>query len=176
MKYLKQSSLSPKVEIRSSPLQGRGMFAKELIKAGEPVVIWGGNFVNEVKARKAKQQGKAIQQIDDDLWDVFDYETRNDDPSYNHNHSCDPNTWMKDEVTIIARLEIEPEEELTVDYAMFVLDENYKMPGECKCGTTLCRHLITGKDWRLPELQKRYKNHFSPLLNKRIKKFIEKSV
>lgn len=176
MRYPKQSSLSPKVEILSSSLQGKGMFAKELIKAGETVVIWGGNFVNEIEARKAKQQGKAVQQIDDDLWDVFDYETRNDDPSYNHNHSCDPNTWMKDEVTIVARRKINPEEELTVDYAMFVLDDNYKMLGECRCGTSLCRRTITGKDWRLPELQKRYKNHFTPLLNKRIKNLTKKAL
>ena len=139
------------------------------------MVIWGGDFVKGVQARRAKKDGKAIQQIDDDLWDVFDYKTRNDDPSYNHNHSCDPNTWMKDEVTIIARRKIKPREELTIDYAVFVLDINYKMPSNCKCGTNLCRHDITGKDWQRKELQKRYKNHFSPYLNRKIKKLKKRS-
>ncbi len=170
-KYLKKSWISPKVEERDSSFQGKGLFAKERISKGEVIVIWGGKFVNKIKAKLAKQKGKAIQQIDEDLWDVFDYETRNDDPSYNHNHSCDPNTWMKDEVTIIARRNIKPEEELTIDYGLFVLDENYKMSGRCKCGTTFCRKTITGKDWKLLKLQKRYKNHFNPLLNKKIKKF-----
>ncbi|HLC52886.1 MAG TPA: SET domain-containing protein-lysine N-methyltransferase [Candidatus Nanoarchaeia archaeon] len=172
-KYLKESWITPKVNEMDSLLHEKGLFAKEPINKGEVVVIWGGNFVNETEARKAKEEGRAIQQIDNDLWDVFDYETRNDDLSYNHNHSCNPNTWMRDEVTIIARRKIKPEEELTIDYVMFVLDENYKMPNACKCGTTLCRQTITGKDWQLSKLQKRYKNNFNPGLNKRIKKLNE---
>ncbi len=168
-KYLKESWINPRVEVRDSHSQGLGLFAKEPIEKGEVVVIWGGNFMDEVEAQKAKQQGKAIQQIDANLWDVFDYETRNEDPSYNHNHSCDPNTWMKDEVTIIAKRNIDKDEELTIDYAMFVIDDNYVMSGECKCGSNLCRRTITGKDWRRNDLQERYKGHFSPYLVREIK-------
>ncbi len=167
--YLKESWISPKVEVRDSHSHGLGLFAKEPIEKDEVVIIWGGNFTNETEARKAKKEGKAIQQIDDNLWDVFDYETRNEDPSYNHNHSCDPNTWMIDEVTITARREIDQDEELTIDYAVFVIDENYVIPGECKCGSNVCRHRITGKDWQRKDLQERYKNNFSPYLNKKIK-------
>lgn len=167
-KYLKQSWISPKVEQRNSPTHGLGLFAKEPINEGETVVIWGGDFMNTAEAQKEKQKGKAIQQIEENLWDVFDYASRNDDPSYNHNHSCDPNTWMQDEVTISARRSIKPEEELTIDYAVFVLDEDWELPGECKCGTALCRHKITGKDWQRKDLQERYKNHFSPYLNRKI--------
>ncbi len=127
-----------------------------------------------VEAQKAKWEGKAVQQIDEDLWEVFDYATRNDDPSYNHNHSCDPNTWMQDEVTITARRNIKPKEELTIDYAMFELDESWVMPGECTCETTFCRHTITGKDWQRKDLQRRYKNHFSPYLNRKIKQVASK--
>lgn len=156
--------------MRGSQFHGKGLFAKKLINIGEVVVIWGGHFVKEVQARRAEKNGKAIQQIDEDLWDVFDYKTRNDDPSYNHNHSCDPNTWMKDEVTIIARRKIKPGEELTIDYTVFVLNINYKMPGECKCGSKLCRKIITGNDWKNKSLQKKYENHFSPLINKLIKR------
>jgi len=166
--YLKQPWISPKVEVRDSPVHGLGLFAKERIEAGEAVAIWGGDFVTEAEAQKAKQEGKVIQQIGEDLWDVFDYETRHDDPTYNHNHSCDPNTWMQDEVTIGARRSIEPDEELTIDYAMFVIDDSWVMPVACGCGTTRCRHNITGQDWKLKELQERYAGHFSPLLLKQI--------
>ena len=168
-RYNKKSWISPKVEERESPLHGKGLYAKEPIEKGEVVIMWGGDFVNALEAKKAKRAGKAIQQIDEDLWDVFDYETRNDDSSYNHNHSCDPNTWMKDEVTIIARRDIEKDEELTIDYAMFVMDENYVMSGECKCGSALCRHTIIGKDWQKKDLRQKYKGHFSPYLEKKIK-------
>src|SRR3989338_7410869 len=169
-KYLKESLISPKVEVRNSPSHGLGLFAKELISEGEAVITWGGDFMSGVEAQKAKQEGKAIQQIEENLWDVFDHATRNDDPSYNHNHSCDPNTWMEDEVTISARRDILPEEELTIDYATFVVDDNYIMPGECKCGTELCRRTITGKDWQKRDLQERYGEHFSPHLNARIQR------
>ena len=167
-KYLTMSWISPKIEVRKSLSHGLGLFAKESIRKGEVIVIWGGDFVDTAKAQKAKQKGKAVQQIDENLWDVFDYETRNDDPSYNHNHSCDPNTWMEDEVTISTRRYIKPDEELTIDYTLFVLDDSWIMPGKCTCTTALCRQTITGKDWLLIELQKRYKNHFSPLINRRI--------
>ncbi|MEN9626675.1 MAG: hypothetical protein RL557_1003 [archaeon] len=168
-KYLTESWINPKIEVRQSPSHGLGLFAKESLNEGEVLVIWGGYFTDTFEAQKAKQKGKAIQQIAEDVWDVFDYETRHDDPSYNHNHSCDPNTWMQDEVTISARRNIKPNEELTIDYAMFILEDNWIMPGKCKCASILCRHTITGKDWKLKKLQKRYKNHFSPLINKRIK-------
>src|SRR3989338_9027079 len=118
-KYLKESLISTKVEERNSPSHGLGLFAKELKSEGEVVITWGGDFMNGVEAQKAKQEGKAIQQIEENLWDVFDHETRNDDLSYNHNHSCDPNTWMEDEVTISARRIIKPNEELTIDIFYF---------------------------------------------------------
>ena len=39
------------------------------------------------------------------------------------NHSCDPNVWMQDEVTLAARRDIAIGEELTIDYAMIEGDE-----------------------------------------------------
>jgi SET domain-containing protein len=166
--YLAHSWLSPKVEVRTSVAHGKGMFATEAISEGEIVSVWGGEFVNASEATKAKEVGMAIQQIDENLFEVFDYAKREEDPTYLHNHSCDPNTWMQDEVTITARREIKPGEELTIDYAMFVLDENYVMPVECQCGSVFCRHTITGKDWQKKELQERYKGHFSPYLKGKI--------
>ena len=39
---------------------------------------------------------------------------------------------------------------------------------ECACGAVSCRGKITGYDWMLPELQIRYRGHFSPYLAARI--------
>ncbi len=41
---------------------------------------------------------------------------------------------------------------------------------ECLCSSPVCRHTVTGNDWMLPELQKRYKGYFSPFLQHRIDK------
>jgi len=84
------------------------------------------------------------------------------------NHSCDPNLWMKDEITLMARREIAAGEELMADYMMWEANEDYRAAWQCSCGSPLCRRNITGRDWRLPELQETYRNHFSPFLNERI--------
>lgn len=114
-----------KVEIKPSRIHGKGTFAKAPIAKGEVVAIWGGNYVDKEKAEEAsKNPNNRVQQIDCDVFEVFSYENRADDPTYFHNHSCDPNTWMEDEVTLSARYNIKTNQELTIDYAMFEPNEN----------------------------------------------------
>jgi hypothetical protein len=38
----------------------------------------------------------------------------------------------------------------------------------CECGSEICRHQVTGEDWRLPDLRQRYQGYFSPYLQRRI--------
>ena len=45
-------------------------------------------------------------------------------------------------------------------------DDDYSL--ECKCGAPNCRKILTGKDWQLPELQKRYAGYFSTYLARKI--------
>lgn len=59
------------------------------------------------------------------------------------NHSCNANTAF-DGLNIIAKRQIPPEEELTLDYASF-LDENAE-PFNCLCGAANCRGLIKGEE------------------------------
>lgn len=165
-KSLQSTWLSPKITIQDSSVGGKGMFANNDIGKGESLVIWGG-YTNRNEAEKAKEEGKLVMQWDDDLFSV---EERGDDEGYFINHSCEPNIWMQDAFTLTSKRYIHEGEELTADYAMWEADENYVSKWECKCDSENCRKRITGKDWRLPELQERYKRHFSPLINKRIKK------
>ena len=165
--YPQKSWLNPKIEIKISHLHGKGMFAKEHIAPGEVVVVWGGEFVSKEEAEKAQQKRSIlVMQLDDDL---FSIEERGDDDTYFMNHSCDPNVWMKDAITLVARRDILRGEELTADYALWE-GGNYISQWNCVCGSSLCRKRITGQDWKIPLLQKRYKAHFSPLINKRINK------
>jgi SET domain-containing protein len=161
--------INPKIKIRESPGKGKGMFAEELISKGEKVMVWGGkwgmDYMNKKEAEKASKAGKLIMQWDDDL---FSAETRGDSEGYFINHSCNPNTWMVDAFTHVARRDIKPGEEVNNDYALMEADENFVANWECGCGSKLCRGRFIGRDWRLPELQMRYKGHFSPLINKRI--------
>lgn len=173
-RYRKEPWLNPKVEVRSSGIHGKGIFAKEPLSQGETVAIWGGNYVSKFEADRAKTSNPdlRIRQIDDDVFEIFTRKAAGNDPTYFQNHSCDPNTWMENEVTIAAKRRIEGGEELTIDYAMFEADESYVLTENCVCMSSECRKRITGSDWRLPQLQERYGRHFSPLINRRVENLL----
>jgi hypothetical protein len=76
---------------------------------------------------------------------------------------------MGDAATITARRNVQPGEELTIDYALHTVSAEWSMP--CRCGSPLCRQHETGNNWTIPELQVRYVGHFSPLINARIARF-----
>ncbi|WP_157254280.1 SET domain-containing protein-lysine N-methyltransferase [Nonomuraea typhae] len=83
------------------------------------------------------------------------------------NHSCAPTLWHRGATTLIARRDITPGEELTIDYATHTGVVTWSM--NCRCGSSLCRSIVTGDDWRLPQLQAAYGTHWSPPLLDRIK-------
>src|SRR5436190_19810813 len=81
------------------------------------------------------------------------------------NHSCDPNVGVRGQITFVAMSDIPAGTELTIDYAMIDGDPSERM--QCACGARECRKIITGNDWRLPELQRRYAGYFSLYLQDR---------
>jgi hypothetical protein len=81
------------------------------------------------------------------------------------NHSCGPNVGFAGNVVLVAMRDITLGEELTTDYALFD-DSDEQM--ECRCGATACRRMISGRDWQLPGLQRRYGGYFSTYLRDRM--------
>ena len=169
MSKIIRSWINPKAEIRNSVTEGKGMFAKENIAKGEKVVVLGGQYTNKETAEKARENGKLIMQWDTDLYSVED---RGDDNTYFINHSCDSNLWMDGPHTLVARKDIIAGEEITADYALWEADETFVSQWNCKCGSKLCRRQVKGTDWQSKTIQDLYKNHLSPLINKRINKTI----
>jgi hypothetical protein len=165
-KYLSTTWYDPRAEIHLSSIQGNGMVAAEPIHEGETVVVIGGTVLTtaQFQAFTATVPRYNAVQIGEDAH-LVDLPTA---PG-GINHSCDSNLWMRDEVTVVARRALAAEEELTIDYALQsglpvdVLGES------CRCGSPVCRGVITGTDWQLKELQERYQGHFSPFLNERIR-------
>ena len=76
------------------------------------------------------------------------------------NHCCDPNLGWTDETTLVAIRDIGAGEELTLDYATVITDEDFVLM--CHCETYRCRQVIEGTDWKIPQLQKRYAGHWAP--------------
>lgn len=53
-------------------------------------------------------------------------------------------------------------EEVTNDYATSAGTPDFAM--RCNCGSSSCRKVITGQDWRRTDLQARYGDHWVPAL------------
>lgn len=128
----------------------------------------GGTIISDAELRAIVASGRrynsaAIGENQDVLWGA-------DDPDAGGpagaNHSCDSNLWMLEAQTVGAGRDIAAREEFTLDYGLFSVVREWRM--ECHCGSTNCLGVVTGNDWRLPELQQRYRGHFSPLINARI--------
>ena len=73
---------------------------------------------------------------------------------------------MRNATQLIAMHDIAIGEELTYDYA--TSDASDYDEFDCACGSANCRVRITGNDWKLPELQTRYRKMFSPYMQRKI--------
>jgi len=147
------------------------MLALAQINAGEPLVVWGGQLFTMDDIRAGQAAPGSTVAVGEDLYlgsAAEAYDRERDDRGDFINHSCDPNVWMADEVTQVARRAIPKGEELAMDYAMIESDESHVNAWHCRCGSPLCRGQVTGVDWRLPALQERYSGHFSPFITRRI--------
>jgi SET domain-containing protein len=159
------SHLPPKLEVRKDQtIEGRGIFARQPIKKGELVALWGGDVVDRAQFEKlGEHQKRQSAQVEEGLYLV----SSKPGPGDFVNHSCDPNAGMDGQIAIVAMRDIKPGEEVTIDYAM--VDGDPRDTFECLCSSPNCRELVTGNDWMLPDLQKRYAGYFSPYLERRIK-------
>lgn len=145
---------------------------EDSIKKGEILVRWGGTVHTTQQLLDGETNDQTACQIDDNHYIAERASVKRGEDDF-MNHSCDPNTWMEDEVTVFARRDITSGEEMTADYALYALwvaDPGYITIADCYCGSPLCRKRITGDDWKLKEVQERYKDHSPPYLEKRIRK------
>ncbi len=166
---MNRSYISPKVKTKKSD-NGLGVFAVKKISAGELITDYTngtGKYIKNAEAKKFFNEGfDYMLQVSDNLYFAA---TRNNElePGDYINHSCNPNCGIKGRIKIVAMRNIKPDEEITFDYAMSE-SSNYRM--KCNCGSQNCRGVITGDDWKIPALQKRYEGFFSEYLQKKIKR------
>jgi hypothetical protein len=95
------------------------------------------------------------------------------------NHSCDPNSGFKGQIFLVALRDIKAGEEITFDYGMTVSESvgsDMVFTMDCMCGSPHCRKKITEQDWKLPELQVRYKGYFSQYIQDKIERLNKKGL
>jgi uncharacterized protein len=155
----RESYFSPKCEVRAAKI-GKGIFAKETVRKDEVVLDFStgpGKYLSTKEAAAYEKKGNHfIIQVEDESYLVA---TEGPERVDFINHSCEPNCGIRGRLTVVAMRDIEAGEEITFDYAMTESWPWYKMV--CLCGTAACRHIVTGRDWSSPAIQRKYKGYFS---------------
>jgi uncharacterized protein len=159
------SYISPKAEKRQSRTHGRGLFAKEYIEKGEVVAVKGGYIMTAQDwAAIEGSIGPAEIYVSDGLVIAPRSKEEYESSMLHLNHSCEPNVGVEGQIVFVTMREVEPGEELAIDYAMI---DDFEGKMACHCGTASCRKIITGQDWRKPGLQRKYQGYFSAYLKKK---------
>ena len=152
--------------MRASPIHGRGLFAREPFAEGEVVCVKGGYvFDRETLGSMPGWYASAEVQVAEDLFIGPLAEGEREGSMIFSNHSCEPNIGVRGQIVFVALRAVAAGEELTHDWAT-TDDDDYVL--ECRCGAPGCRRVVTGRDWRRPELQEKYRGHFSAYLAEKI--------
>lgn len=156
----------PSIYVVDTGIMGLGLVTSDLIPKGSVVILFGGSLMTWSKVDSLPEDMKDIPyQVADDIF--FGVLNRSDiGVGERINHSCNPNCGFESEMRLVAIRDILPGETITMDYATCSSMESYRLV--CKCGSYNCRKVVTGDDWKSPELQSRLKNFYQPYLKEKL--------
>ncbi len=167
------SWVDSRLRVGESEVEGRALFANVNIPAGEFLVVQGGKILSL----------EQLDKLDDVEYTYTAFQISKNfyicpaviagtlviDGIFLVNHSCAPNAGFLDSITLVSMREIQKDEEVCFDYAMCDMEIEGEVPWEdmkCNCGAQECRNSITGSDWKIKDLQKKYEGYFSPYIQK----------
>lgn len=135
--------LDPGLEIKNSPIEGRGCFSKTRFVRGRKIAEYTGERITNAEAnRRAGRRRLRICAIND-RWSLDG--SKGGNGTHYINHSCEPNSYMKilyGHILFMALRDIQPGEEITIDYES-TLHPNEK---RCTCKAPSCRGTINKAD------------------------------
>ena len=135
-----------RVRVGRSPIDGKGVFAAQLIKKGTRIIKYTGEKIAPQEAAERIARGNLYIFFFDAHSDI-DGNTPTNRARY-INHSCDPNCHsdiIAGHIWIIALRDIQKGEELTYDYG-YELEEYEQRP--CRCGAEKCCGYIVDEAYR----------------------------
>jgi SET domain-containing protein len=164
-----ESYISPKAKKGlPSNIHKLGIFAVEDINKNEIIAIKKGSYLTRKEMEKLGIEFGFGIQVDDDLFIAHKDKQELKKNFVYINHSCNPNCGMKgNNGKVLSMRDIKNDEELTIDYAMFMNDDSSM---QCSCKSDKCRKIITGKDWKKIELQEKYNGYFTDYIQNKIKR------
>lgn len=129
--------MTDKLEVRTSSIYGRGCFALVPFAKRKKIAAYAGELIRgsrRIEARLRAQRVIKIIRMSDDT--AIDGKVGGDQTAF-INHSCEPNAYMRnapgDKVIFFALRDIQPGEEITIDY------RDPELLTKCKCGAPTCR-------------------------------------
>jgi uncharacterized protein len=162
--------IDDRLVVRESPIEGRGLFFSEDVRAGTTVIRLGGQLVSSPELDRliaAAEADPAAPYVDTmTIYDDVHLVLPPDTVVHFGNHSCDPTMWHVGPYVIATRRDVTGGEEATIDYGTLSGADAFEMA--CRCGATTCRGRITSNDWQRADLQDRYRTHWVPELQRRI--------
>lgn len=121
--------------------------AKRIIKKGEVIYTFKGEVISFEETKTRGETECMSLQFEQDKY--IDTEA----PGRFVNHSCEPNTGIRNNFDLVALEDIAIHDEVRFDYSTTMDENHYQM--ECKCGKPTCRKIVT--DFKLLPLETRKK-------------------
>jgi uncharacterized protein len=134
---------------------GMGLFAKVNFKKGNLIFTWEGIFKKGVFPWYI---GNRWLQIGDNQWIA---PLRNN-PGWYINHSCSPNSGLRDSIKIVAMKNIRIGEEVTLDYSTSENENGWYLI--CNCKKKNCRRIVRSYGFLSEELKLKYRDYISDYL------------
>jgi SET domain-containing protein len=128
------------LEVKSSPIDGYGLYARRRIAARRKI----GELIGEaVSVREARRRARGRRRFAIvELGDGSAFDATDSDNYFRYiNHSCSPNAFIRvayGHVEFYARREIRRGEEITCDYGISSHDGRLR----CRCGSERCRGFL----------------------------------
>lgn len=151
--------LFKKVQIGSSSIQGKGLFALCHIKKGERIFLAEGPIINYPFLPNYRK-GPHWLNVGEKKW-MMPLETT---PWRFINHSCEPNVGLKGKLQVTAMRDILAGEEINIDYSITESHPNWEM--NCLCGSKNCRKTIRSIQYLNWERFQIYQDFIPPFLKK----------
>ena len=131
--------LAQGLAIQKSRIEGRGCFATSRFRKRHKIAEYTGQKISTAEAKRRAHRRKLRICAINNRWSLDG--SRGGNGTHYINHSCQPNAFMKiayKHILFIALRDIEPGEEITIDYESTLHDDSKR----CTCGAKNCRGTI----------------------------------
>ncbi len=152
------------VEVRELKKGYRAAFAAEHIPKGSTIFQEGGTVLSSVADVPWEMAYPVL--ITDSLY-LAPTDFNKPDAGCFLNHHCESNVARIGGLVTVAKKEIFPGTELTLDYATLIAGlDNWTL--NCECGSPVCRKIIKGTDWQNPILARALWMEWLPHIQRKI--------